>query len=425
MRIARWLTHGCAFAMAFAALACALAAEPAPSAPVVPSNAALRPAGLAVGQHFHRIPGSSEDGPVLVPYHFVRSVNNDKVGALQWWTGAKTLCEERTPGRCAGQADEDWRAFDAWADHHASPGAKMLLLTFAGTPRWASARPWERSPYCDACGFTAEPAPRYLAAYQQMVVDTVTRYRDRLMGVECWNEPYFDDAGRPRPSSYFSGTPTALADVCKAIHTAAKSVDPSVLVFCPQPPSPAGMANVLLARSSQGEPLHRFCDVIGAHAYNAVGADKTGRDYGQSRIVDAVRVMRETADRLKLDQPLAITEWGIDNSTFVLAAPRTGRFATMSSNDRGEMIYQTLGKLAELGVGWIGLYSYDSAFEGIWQGADPATGRPRYDAIQAGHIARAVRDFGRPLPPQRLAEPAGGAACCASRPGPASGPSRP
>jgi hypothetical protein len=356
-----------------------------------------RSAGLSVGQHFHRIPGSSEDGPVLVPHHFVRSLNNDRVGAVQWWTGKKTLCEAKTPGLCGGQSNQDWRSFDAWADFHAKAGERKLLLTFSGSPAWASARPHEPSPYCDACGFTAEPAPQYMPAYRQMVAETVARYKDRLMGVECWNEPYFDDAGKPRRSSYFTGSPTALADVCKAIYLATKSIDTSILVFCPQAPSPEGMANVLSARTSQAEPVHRFCDVIGAHAYNAVGADTLGRDYGSSRIADAVRVMRETALRMKLDKPLAITEWGIDKD-FALIAPRSGSFAAMASRDRGEMIYQTLATLQELGVGWIGLYSYDSDLQGLWQGLDPVTRRPRYDAIQAQRLAAAVRDVGRPLP---------------------------
>ena len=363
-----------------------------------------RSAGVSVGQHFHRIPGSSENGPVLVPYHFVRSLNNDRVGAVQWWTGEKTLCEARTPGRCAGTSDEDWRAFDIWAEYHAAAGEKRILLTFSGSPTWASARPKEASPYCDACGFTAEPALRYMPAYRQMVADTVARYQDRLMGVECWNEPYFDDAGRPRPSSYFTGSPTALADVCKAIYLATRSVDAAIPVFCPQAPSPEGMANVLLARTSQGEPIHQFCDVIGAHAYNAVGADKFGRDYGSVRIADAVRVMRETADRLKLNKPLAITEWGIDK-TFSLIAPRSGTFAAMTPKERGEMVYQTLATLQELGVGWIGLYSYDSDLQGLWQGIDPVTRQPRYDTTQAEWSSAAVRDLGRPMPSRARAAP--------------------
>lgn len=356
-----------------------------------------RSAGVLVGQHFHRIPGSSENGPVMVPYHFVRSLNNDRVGAVQWWTGEQTLCEAKTPGLCSNKANHDWRAFDVWADYHAKAREKKILLTFSGSPRWASARPMEASGYCDGCGFTAEPAPQYMPAYRQMVAETVARYRDRLMGVECWNEPYFDDAGKPRPSSYFTGSPTALADVCKAIYLATKSIDTSILVFCPQAPSPEGMANVLSARTSQAEPIYRFCDVIGAHAYNAVGADTLGRDYGRSRIADAVRVMRETARRMKLDKPLAITEWGIDKD-FAVIAPRSGSFAAMTSRDRGEMIYQTLATLQELGVGWIGLYSYDSDLQGLWQGLDPVTRRPRYDATQAQRLAAAVRDIGRPSP---------------------------
>lgn len=355
-------------------------------------------AGLLIGQHFHRIPGSSEDGPILVPYHFVRSLNSDLVGMVQWWTGAKTLCEARTPAHCHGKSDEDWRAFDTWADYHAKAGEKKLLVTFSGTPAWASARPKEGSPYCDACGFTAEPAPKYLRAYQEMVARTVERYRSRLMGTECWNEPVFDAGGRPLQNSYFSGTSTSLADVCKAIYLATKSVSPAIPVFCPQPPSPGDLKTILSARTTKGEPLHQFCDVIGTHAYNAVGKDEAGRDYASTRIADVVAAVRATALSLNIDKPLAITEWGID-ANFRLAPPRHGDFQSMSASERGKMIYQTLATLQELGVKWIALYAYDDALEGLWQGRDSSTRQPIYASGQAEPMRAAFRDFGRPMLP--------------------------
>ena len=271
------------------------------------------------------------------------------------------------------------------------------MITFFGTPKWASARPDETSPYCDVSsafrcgGLLAEPAPARMPAYQKMVIDTVARYRNQMFGVECWNEPAFDAAGNPASNSFFSGSTTKLADVCKAIYIATKSVDATIPVYCPQAPSAGWLGSVLSARTSQNEPIHQFCDVIGAHAYDSYGTDKSGNDYSASHLGQEVAQMRAAASALAVHKPLAITEWGIDKTVY-----------DWSSQARGDLMYQTLATAQELGISLIAIYSYDDRYGGIWRGGwdliDPATRDPRiYDAITAARVTTAVVELGRPL----------------------------
>lgn len=358
-------------------------------------------AGIYVGQHFHRTPGNSQGDsanrtgePVLVPYHFVRTHDNGAAGGTQWWVGRKTLCEQQTPGQCAALSDYAWGDLDAFANYHSPTGQKKLLITFFGSPRWASARPSEVSAYCDASsvyrcgGLFAEPTPALMSAYRQMVIDTVTRYRDKTFGVECWNEPAFDTHGTAASNSFFSGTPTQLADICKTIYTATKSVDATIPVYCPQAPSPAWMTGVLTARTSQNEPIHQFCDVVGAHVYSAYGNDTSGNAYGAGRLGEAVAQMRLATNRLQLRKPLAITEWGIDRTAYDL-----------NSQARGDLMYQTIATAQELGISLIGIYSYDDRYGGIWRGGwdltDSAQDPRIYDNTTAARVNTAVTELGR------------------------------
>ena len=360
-------------------------------------------AGIYVGQHFHRTPGNSSGDSanrtgerVLVPYHFVRTHDNGAAGGTQWWMGSKTLCEQQTPGQCAALSDYAWSDFDAFANYHSPTGQKKLLITFFGSPRWASARPGEASAYCDASnvsrcgGLFAEPSPALLAAYRQMVIDTVTRYRDKTFGVECWNEPAFDTNGNAASNSFFSGTPTKLADICKAIYTATKSVDATIPVYCPQAPSPAWLSSVLTARTSQNEPIYQFCDVVGAHVYSAYGTDTSGKAYSASQLGEAVAQMRRVTNQLQLRKPLAITEWGIDRTVYDL-----------NSQARGDLMYQTLATAQELGISLIGIYSYDDRYGGIWRGGwdltDAAQDPRIYDNTTAARVNAAVAELGRLL----------------------------
>ncbi len=344
-------------------------------------------AGMSIGQHFHGHPGriggnSRGTDPILVPYHFVRSHDSENVVGNSWWIEDSVT---RNP-----DGKFDWTEFDRWANFHATPGQKKLLITFFGTPVWASSNPTAPGPY--GPGITAPP--QNMASYQRMVRDTVSRYRDRIFATECWNEP------GTGPTGYFAGTGTQLADICKAIYVSTKAADPAIPVICPA----ADLSWVLTLTTSQGEPLHQFCDWVGNHPYNSTGTDLVGADYSIDRLGDFVEQMELQLKQLGLNKPIALTEWGMFCADRPSPAHPT-HFHYMTSQSRGDLLYQMLAKAKEKGVVALGLYSYDSGkadadcpfgYEGI--GSVDANGQYSYDAITAQRVSQAVRDFGKPLP---------------------------
>ena len=351
-------------------------------------------AGMSIGQHFHghpgRIGGSSRGtDPILVPYHFVRSHDSDNVGGTSWWI------EDTATHSPDGKFD--WTEFDRWANFHAASGQKKLLVTFYGSPTWASSKPNEASPY-GTLGLSAPP--QNMASYQRMVQATVSRYRDRMFATECWNEP------GPVPGGYYTGTGTQLADICKAIYVSTKAVDPSIPVICPS----ADLGWVLTQTTSQGEPLHQFCDWVNGHPYNSTGADLAGADYSIDKLGAFVESMESNLKQLGLNKPIALTEWGMSCDDRPAPAHPT-HFHSMASQSRGDLLYQMLAKAKEKGVVALGLYSYDSGTAGYfngttgscpygWEGIGSVdvNGQYSYDATTAQGVTQAVRDFGRPLP---------------------------
>jgi len=351
-------------------------------------------AGLAIGQHFHGHPGkvggdSRGTTPILVPYDFVRSHDSGNVGATSWWV------EDTVSHSPDGLYN--WTEFDRWADFHAAHGHKKLLVTFFGTPSWASSGTDASNAY-GIPGLTA--APKSLDSYRKMVQATVTRYADRIYATECWNEPSANPAG------FFNGTGTQLADICKAIYTATKAVDSTIPVICPA----SDLSWVLPLRTSQGEPLHQFCDWVNDHPYDSTGTDLVGADYSVDRLGDFVDSMKLKLKLLGLNKPIALTEWGMfcDDRP----APRhPTHFHDMDGPSRGDLLYQMLAKAKEKGVVALGLYSYDSGnsaymghagscqfgYEGIGN-YDTATGQYTYDVDTAKGVTQAVQDFGTPLP---------------------------
>jgi hypothetical protein len=349
--------------------------------------------GMAIGQHFHGHPGpyggdSRGTAPILVTYDFVRSHDSGNVGGTSWWV-ADTV--KNNPDGLY-----NWSEFDRWATFHASSGQKKLLVTFFGSPTWASSNPASSNAY-GIPGLTAPPAN--LGSYGKMVKATVARYADRIFATECWNEPSTD------PTGYFNGTGTQLADVCKAIYTNTKAVDPAIPVICPA----ADLPWVLTQRTSQGEPLSQFCDWANGHPYDATGTDLNGEDYSVDRLGDFVDLMKLQLKQLGLNKPIALTEWGM----FCDDRPSSYHpvhFHFADSATRGDLLYQMLAKAKEKGVVALGLYSYDSGtsaylgnantqcqfgYEGI---GNYVNGAYTYDATTAASVTKAVQDFGTPLP---------------------------
>jgi hypothetical protein len=339
-------------------------------------------AGMWLGQAIHRYPGSSETtiGPLLGKYQFVRSLASDYAHRMQWWLAPD---------------EYDWKGLTKWAQFHAKPGERKLVFTFSGSPRWASSDP-NQPAAMGVPGNAAPPAPEYRKAYQRMVKDTVTRFKDRILASECWNEPNSPD--------FYTGTKTELADLCKAVYEATKAVDRRIMVICPQADDPSHLDAVYSAKTSAGEPIHQFCDVVGSHIYNRMGIDRQGRDYARQKLWDALEDMVAMSRKYGIDKPLAVTEYGL-NSCVLRPTPSYPRvFHRMSSQEASEAIYRAMAGFREFGVLLVGLYSYDHPDN------DPKCrpggsfmrmtyidkwGDMKIDPVMADRVSDAVVDFGR------------------------------
>lgn len=298
---------------------------------------------------------------------------------LPWWSL-----------RSGGAVHHDWKRFERWSTMFSEKESKSLLLVMSGSPTSGSSMPDRRDNPFGAAGWAAPP--RDLRKLSLVVEQTVARYLGRLFAVECWNEP--DVPG------FYAGTRTELADHCKTIYNAVKNVAPMMPVLCPQVSTPENLGYVLGARTSSGEPLVQYCDLVGAHIYRGVGRDMQGRPYAAESLADELMLMRSRLASYGIDKPLAITEFGIDRC---MTHPAGGRPALdlMSDEDKADAVYSSLATLVEHGVQVIGLYSYDLGNDGnqcsrggyLWM-TNPAVTRINESVLN--RVNRAFFDFATP-----------------------------
>lgn len=339
-------------------------------------------AGMWLGQSFHRYPGSSETslGPIQGRYQFARSLASGQAYLMQWWLGPD---------------EYDWSGIQAWAQYHAKPGEKKLVITFSGSPRWASSEPNQRAAM-GVPGNAAPPAQTYRKAYYRMVRDTVSKFKSRMLASECWNEPNSPD--------FFTGSKTDLADLCKAVYQATKSVDATIPVICPQADDPTHLDVVYSARTSAGEPIHQFCDWVGAHIYNRLGTDANGQDYARQRLSDGLDIMMDMSRKYGINKPIAVTEFGLSSCELRASNAHPVVFGNMPSSEAAEALYQSMAVFRAYGVALVSLYSYDHGDN------DPRcrpggsfirmtnldrSGKQQIDPVVARRVSDAVADFGR------------------------------
>ena len=177
--------------------------------------------------------------------------------------------------------------------------------------------------------------------------------KSRLWAVEGWNEPY---ACPGDPTEFTTMTPTELADVQKRVWRATKRVDPKIPVFSPAQAYVCGIPTVLNARTSEGEPIHRFFDALAWHPYNRSAKG----DAGPSLAREISEVRRHMAKAGLKDMPLIDTEHGW------LEPPKEGgkEFYALSDVQKGQVLYDTARLAKSLGLLGIVWYGYDNSMIG-------------------------------------------------------------
>lgn len=299
--------------------------------------------GAWIGASFHHYPASplgdslNSIGPVKLKYRFARSLANDHANPPWWVLKGKKIVY-------------NWDVFERWANLFSKPGSKSLLVVFNGMPTSASADPSNRDNVIRVPGWSMPPKDVHI--FEQVVFETVNRYRDRIFGVECWNEP--DVPG------FFGGTSTNLADMCKSLYQGVRRVDSKIPVLCPETPSPEGMGYVLSARTSEGRPLTDYCDMVGAHIYLGLGRDTSGKAYASESLAEQVAGIRYQMASHGVSKPIAVTEFGIDRCATHAPAGKI-HLERLTDAEKAEVVYQSIATLVEEGVKVLSLYSYDLA----------------------------------------------------------------
>ena len=164
-----------------------------------------------------------------------------------------------------------WDSYTTWGDLEPQPGAwnfKLLdhyvdlastkkvelLLTLGQTPRWASARPNDESPYGNP-GWPAEPAN--LEDWRHYIRTVATRYKGKIRYYEIWNEPDL--------KQFYTGSVEMLVALSKDAYMTLKQVDPSITVVSP------GFTDATPALSWQKAFFRlgggNYADIIAQHFY--------------------------------------------------------------------------------------------------------------------------------------------------------------
>ncbi len=104
-----------------------------------------------------------------------------------------------------------------------------VLITFGGTPAWASARPSEEGAY--GKGSAAEP--RDFRDWENYVRRVATRYRGRVKRYELANEPYFTELDAHREQRFFSGSVNTMVQMASSAKIILKGIDPKIVLLSP------------------------------------------------------------------------------------------------------------------------------------------------------------------------------------------------
>jgi Glycosyl hydrolases family 39 len=132
-------------------------------------------------------------------------------------------------------------------EHHAE-----ILYPLGLTPRWASARPDEKSAYQP--GWAAEPAD--LEDWRTYVRTVVTHCKGRVHAYEIWNEPNY------RP--FWTGTTDEMLLLTKEASQIIRSIDPQATIVSPAATTATGTKWLAEFLSKGGG---QYVDVIGYHFY--------------------------------------------------------------------------------------------------------------------------------------------------------------
>ena len=246
----------------------------------------------------------------------------------------------------------DFSKLDLYVKQAEGAGVE-ILLPLAFSPRWASARPDENSPY--GPGNAAEPAQ--IEDWRNYVRTVATRYKGRVRHYELWNEVN---------TGFYTGSQEKLIELAQEAYRILKEID---------------LGNVLVSPSVVGAGKHliwfddylrkggaKYLDVVGYHFY--VPAESPEAMLGLVKAVKTIMAKNGVSDK-----PLWNTEtgWWVANTD---GTPETGvaqGWKRLTPDEAAAYVSRALilGKAA--GFGRFYWYSWDHKWMGLIEPASKAT----------------------------------------------------
>lgn len=226
-----------------------------------------------------------------------------------------------------------------------------ILLPLGLSPRWASARPGERSSY--ALGNAAEP--RDMEDWRRYVRMVATRYKGRIKNFEIWNEP--NEAG------FFSGTPEKLVELTCEAQRVLRSVSPDNRLVSPSMVGEGREPELLGAFLENGGK--NCVDVVGYHFYVPKGAPEA-----LAALVSRVRGAMKKAGVGYL--PLWNTEsgWWIENGDGTPESGADPRWMRVSVAQSGAWVARALIVGRAAGLDRFYWYAWDNKSMGLIEPSD-------------------------------------------------------
>ncbi|RZI86199.1 MAG: hypothetical protein EOP38_02055 [Rubrivivax sp.] len=296
-----------------------------------------------------------------------------------------------------------WNSYTAWTNIEARPGAwdfgtldksmaiaeehKVEPLVVLGmTPRWASTRPDEHSPY----GKGASAEVEDLDDWRGYVRKVVRRYKGRVPYYEIWNEPDLKET--------FTGTPEKMAELTIAACKEIRAHDPAAKIVGPALTSGAHAFPWYERFLAAMGPSPCF-DVMGWHFYTAENAPE--------RLVEVMAKVRAMQKKHGIERmPVWNTESGyfLENDDGPRVAGTIGDPDKLILNSELATAYLMRSMILgySLGIERFYWYAWDDEELGL---REPKTRRAKrsgtaYGTVQRWMIGSELSDCGNSFDPQ-------------------------
>lgn len=270
------------------------------------------------------------------------------------------------------RATWDFSKLDGYVNLAGSHGVS-LLMPLGLTPKWASARPNERSAY----GFGTAAEPFAMEDWRIYVRTVAQRYKGRIKAYELWNEP--------NDKRFFSGSTATLVDLSCEAYRILKEVDPSVTVVGPAYTHIRNVPSLEKFLSSGGG---KCIDVVSYHLY----IPKRPPEDIPALIKQIKLVMkRQGVEGL----PLWNTEsgWAIKNRDGTPGVKVSDSWLKLEADQSGSYVARSYLLGAAFGLDRFYWYAWDSTTFGL---IEPRTMSPKSGGVALGKVVTWLS--GKPRP---------------------------